>query len=625
MSEKQAAREETATPKRRGFGWRALRGLGREAKALGKGIARWIMFSSLALLAGFFLLPRPAPIRPNTTLYISIDRPLAEASPLDAMPFLQFVLNPPKLSASMIERELHIAARDPNIAAIAVSLDGLSGTGAGPANRIGDALEAARAQGKTVTVFSTNFDNASWLIAAHADEILTSPMGRFDVGGVKAGTLYFGDALKRLRVEVVVGQAGRFKSAIEPYTSGAMSANARAALSAALERQHGALVARLGARAGKPTETIAAGLDRSASDGDDAQIAARLGLVDRLVDAPAFLDRAFGKPGDAMAAPFIALSHYTTRSRRDACKDDWKRAGLEGRPARSAIGVVTIEGAIMTGYTTADHAGSASVIAQIEGFARESRNRALLVRIDSPGGDAVASEHIRATLERYRALGRPVFVSMSSTAASGGYWIATASDRIYAEDTTITGSIGVFSLRASAAAALAEHGVRWDGLTIGKTSPFGGVTEPITAAEAAAMQRDVDRIYRRFIALVANARGLDAAKYEDWAEGRIFHASDARAIGLVDEIGGAGAALEALAEAASLPMSCSAPARPVSSTGSVISSFAPMSVLAELAAAVADMIASRHAAMIPASLREAAAIAGIRGTQAICFDCVIAP
>lgn len=616
-----------ATPPARSFTGRlasqTLAGVLAMLKDLGKWMLRSIAISAALFAVAYVLLPRPKPLTSDTTLFVGIDRPLAEASPLDSMPFLQFVLNPPKLSASMIDGLIRDAADDPKIFRIVLSLDGMIGTGAGAANRIGDALDAARAKGKAVVAYASNFDNASWLLASHADEILMHPMGRFDVGGLKTGALYYGEALKRFGVDVIVGQAGEYKSAIEPYTRGDMSPPARQALSRVMDRQHAALVDVMARRA----RMTPADMDRALASWNeptgeayDAETAVSLGLVDRALSTPEFMDATFGAPGAEDTPSTIALSRYSTLNRHDQCAADWRARGIDRGKKSGSIGVVTIEGPIMPGLTTAEHAGAASLVAQVEAFARDEVNKALLVRIDSPGGDAQASEHIRSVIARYRSLGRPVAVSMGSTAASGGYWIATAGGILFAEPTTITGSIGVFSIRASAAGVLEKFDIAWDGLSVGRGALPGGIAEPASADERAAISADVGRIYERFVNLVSEARGLDKSAYKDWAEGRIWQASDAKAIGLVDEIGGVEAALEALAERSGVPASC-AKAAPASSPGSMLSSFSPMSVVASFLYALRWTAGAERAVRTPVELRDALAVSSMTGVVALCFEC----
>lgn len=624
MNSPSEERHPETNPKHRRLLQTIVSGLFATLKDLGQWMLRSLAISGVFVTVAFILAPRPKPLGYDTTLFIGIDRPLSEASPLDAMPFLQFALNPPKLSASMVEDLIRGAADDPNIFRIVLSLDGMTGTGAGPATRLGDALDAARAKGKTVVAYASNFDNASWLLASRADEILMHPMGRFDAGSLKSGALYFGDALKRYGVEIVAGQAGDYKSAIEPYTRGDMSAPAKAALARVMTQQREAIISTMARRTRMEPAAITDQLNSWKSAPElsfDAEWALRLGLVDKTVSAPEFMDTAFGSPGTMPPRNYVALSRYATLKRRDQCAADWRRENVENNKNSGSIGSLTIEGPIAPGATTAEQAGAASFVMQIESFARSTTNKALLVRIDSPGGDAQSSEQIRSALARYRGRGRPVAVSMGTVAASGGYWIATAGDILFAEPTTITGSIGVFSLRASAAGLLNQHGVAWDGLSIGGRTGPSGFAEPVIETEASRMRAEVERIYEQFVSLVSDARHLDPDTYKEWAEGRILQAQDARAIGLIDKIGGIEVALEWLSEQSGVPRTCMTAARPTSSPGSMLSSFSPVNALETAIYALRWKGEAERIAHMPPALRMAETFALSGRAMAICTTC----
>ncbi|MEO1280182.1 MAG: S49 family peptidase [Pseudomonadota bacterium] len=588
--------------------------------------ARWFIISLLILGAAWVFLPRAQPLEENTKLFISIDRPLAETTPFDHIPYLQFLLRPPSLSATTITDAIHKAVADENIVEIVLSIDGVAPSDSGPAQRVGEALRKASMMGKRVTVYASNFDNAKYLLAANADSILMHPMGRFDVGGVKTGAVYFGDALKKHGIDVVVGQAGTYKNAIEPYTRGSMSGPAKEAITTVLDRQLDAIATGLAEKRNLDKSALFVAISNGREEGVvPAEEAIALGLLDGTSSAPGFMDIAFGAPGDHDAAPFVALSRYINIKTDDFCKAEWEAKGVKQKSGHPTLGVITVEGEIRTGFTSEDIAGSTSIVSQIEGFVRSETNRGLLVRIDSPGGDAQASEMIRSSLERYRQLGRPVYVSMGGAAASGGYWIATAGDKIFAEDTTITGSIGVFAMRASAANLLKQYDIAWDGVAVGRHNPFGALAEGASKVEQDALKEDVTRIYRQFIDIVAAARGLDPSTYTDWAEGRVWHASDALVLGLIDEIGGYETALEGLSTRAATPGACLQSARPVTSPQSVLSSFSPMSGLSETIEAIQWAVAPRAAIIDKVtSLPSAhALIHNETNIQALCLHCEV--
>ncbi len=591
---------------------------------MGKWVLRAAMIGVIFFAVTALIIPKPGKITPGSSLFLGIDRPLAETTPFDHMPFLAFLLNSPTISATMAGEAIRDAGEDPNIERIIVSLDGLAPAHMGPAQRLAEAMEAARASGKYVAAYASNFNNAAWIAASGADEIFMHSMGRFDAGGVKAGTVYFGDALKRYGVEMVVGKAGAYKNAIEPFTRGGMSEASRQAMTRLATAQSEAMTEAFAVRAEISTEEMTSRL--AAWDGagvDDARTALKLGLIDRVVDAPGFMDAAFGSPIAGAQRPWTTFSQYVVKSRVNRCRDAQKKAGLDRQAYKDHIGVVVVEGEIRLGVTRSEHAGATSIIGQIEAFARSEHNKGLLVRIDSPGGDAQAAELIRSSIARYKSLDRPVVVSMGSLAASGGYWIATAGDVILAEPTTITGSIGVFAMRPSAADAMKRFEIAWDGVSAGRTSPFGTLPEEPSAREEAMLNTDVEAIYGQFTDLVAKARDLDPATAPQWADGRVWQAHDAHARGLIDEIAGVSGALHLLSERTGVPDSCATLARPVTSAGSMLSALTPLSKIEATVAAVQWSLEAQRRDALPPMFKSMDILERMHGVNAYCFNCAL--
>ncbi len=589
-------------------------------------LVRWSLRAAviavLLLVVTAVIFPKRGNIEPGSNLYVGIDRPLSETTPFDHMPYLAFLLNPPTLSATMVGEAIRDAGEDPNIAHIIISLDGLAPSDMGVATRLAEAMEAARASGKYVAAYASNFNNASWMAASGADEIFMHPMGRFDAGGFKLGSVYFGDALKRHGVEIIVGKAGAYKSAIEPYTRGRMSEASRKAMTRLATAQSDAIIEDFANRANVSAEDMKAKIGAWEGTGlDDAKSALKLGLIDRIVSAPEFMDSAFGSPVDGKTQPWTTFSQYVLKSRVNRCHADQKRAGFDRNRFKDHIGVVVVEGDIRLGVTSSEQAGAASIVGQIEAFARNKHNKGLLVRIDSPGGDAQAAELIRSSLARYKTLGRPVIVSMGSFAASGGYWIASAGDIIVAEPTTITGSIGVFAMRPSAAGAMARFELAWDGVSAGRTSPFGTLPEAPSSQELIYLNANVQAVYQQFVRLVAEARHLDPETAPQWAEGRVWQAKDAISLGLVDELGGTSKALGILAERSGLPESCAILARPVTSAGTMIGAISPISKVQDIADAIQWSFETRRRAALPAFVRQVQRMKYMDGVNAYCVNC----
>jgi protease-4 len=269
-----------------------------------------------------------------------------------------------------------------------------------------------------------------------------------------------------------------------------------------------------------------------------ARAALRAGLVDRIGDRTAYgkrLAEIAGTEDESIPGSFKSLAY-----------DDWVASNPAGSPA-GQIGVVTVAGNIVDGEAGLGTAGATTIADAIARGLKEKDLKALVVRVDSPGGSTTASERIRQAVLDAKATGLPVIVSMGSVAASGGYWIATAGDRIYAEPETITGSIGVFGILPSFEGTLAKLGVGADGV---QTTPLSGEPDLFRGPSAEAdrlIQLGIDSTYRRFLALVAQARDLPVPRVNQIAQGRVWDGGTARQLGLVDAFGGLD---EAVAEAA---------------------------------------------------------------------------
>jgi protease-4 len=453
------------------------------------------------------------------------------------------------LSAASVSTAIEQAAKDKRIERLIVDLDGMAGTDFGPASMIRDAVRAFKAEGKPTSKYATSFDNAQYLIAAAADEILSHPDGSFTAGTIKAGGLYLGGAFERYGVNVITGKAGRYKSAIEPYTRSSMSDDARQSTEQFLSGRLKAFE--------EQTRAAAFASLAFTDELSDAEAAKEAGLVDELLDAPALTDFAFGN-GDLTDYPFTSLGGYWgAKKKPDLClASSVGKDGNEGAVSAGRIGLVYLEGQIMRGESQPGVIGDVTVAAELRELRRNQDIKALVVRVDSPGGDAVASEIIRSEIAAFKSTGRPVLVSMGSVAASGGYWIASAATEITAEPTTLTGSIGVFSMRTSGAGVLAGLGVTYDGVEIGRSRSYGTIVEPIGKGEEERLQASVDRIYGDFIRLVAEARDLDITTAPDWAEGRVVSAEEAVSLGLVDKTGSLAEVMAEASEVSGVPASC---------------------------------------------------------------------
>ncbi len=440
-----------------------------------------------------------------------------------------------------VVHSLETAATDDRVKAVALDLDSFLGSGQAALSDVGEAIQKVRRANKPVIAYATAYTDDGYQLAAHASEVWLNPLGAVLITGRGGSNLYFKGLLDKIGVTANVYRAGAYKSAVEPYTRSDMSPEARQAsqaLAGALwedwldEVRRARPKAQLAAYVATPADRIAA------AGGDLAQAALRAGLVDRIGDRTDYgkrLAELAGTedrqvPGSYKALPF----------------DAWVASNPAG-DAGGSIGIVTVAGEIVDGEAGLGTAGSTTIADAIQRGLSSGRLKALVVRVDSPGGSTTASERIRQAVLDAKATGLPVVVSMGSVAASGGYWIATAGDRIFAEPETITGSIGVFGILPSFEGTLQKLGIGADGV---KTTPLSGEPDLLRGPSEEVdrlIQMSIDGTYRRFLGLVARARRMPVAKVDELAQGRVWDGGSARQLGLIDAFGGLD---EAVAEAA---------------------------------------------------------------------------
>lgn len=420
------------------------------------------------------------------------------------------------------------AAGDARIKAVALDLDVFTGGGQSAIAEAADALARVRGAGKPVIAYASGYTDDSYQLAAHASEIWLNPLGAVLIAGPGGTNIYFKGLLDRLGVTANVYRVGAYKAAVEPFTRTDMSPEARQdaqALAGALwdRWQQDVTNARPKAQVAAYARNPAAVVERAG--GDLARAALGAGLVDKLGDRTAFEARVAELAGPGGTNGAFAHTKFSA----------WTAAA----PADTAgqIGVLTVAGNIVDGEAQLGTAGAETIAQALQRGLDTGNLKALVVRIDSPGGSVLASERIRQAILKAKGQGLPVIVSMGSVAASGGYWIATPGDVIFAEPTTITGSIGVFGILPSFEGAIAKIGISADGV---KTTPLSGEPDVLRGFSPEAnrlLQLGVESSYRRFLQLVAETRKLPVARVHAIAQGRVWDGGTARQIGLVDRFG----------------------------------------------------------------------------------------
>ena len=466
-----------------------------------------------------------APASPWTLLYPS------------AVPTREF-------AARDIVHAIDAARDDRRIKAIALDMSTFLGGGAVSMDEIGAALDRFRRAHKPVIAYAVAYSDDSVELAAHSSEVWVDPLGGAAITGPGGTHLYYKGLLDRLKVKVHVYRVGTYKSAVEPYMLTGMSDPARENATAYVhtlwqEWQANVKLARPQANLALATADVPKWIEASHGDLANATLAA--GLADRIgthVDWGRRVAQIAGRdawdetPGTFAKTDYDAwLAENTPRYGR----------GLLGGSA--PIGVITIAGEISDGQAGPGKAGAARIVKLLDdGLARHFK--ALVVRVDSPGGSVTASEAIRRAILRYKDKGIPVVVSMGNVAASGGFWVSTPAERIFAQPETITGSIGIFGVVPSFEDALAQWGVTSDGV---RSTPLSGQPDlfaGFTPQAEAVLQASVTSGYARFLGLVAGSRHMTTGRVDQLAQGRVWDGGSARQLGLVDQFGGLDDALE---------------------------------------------------------------------------------
>lgn len=486
--------------------------------------------------------PNPGLVR-DGALLLKLDGMVSEQpAEIDPLTALTSAATPVReIRQRDIIRSLKLAAKDKRIKAVVLDMDRFMGGGQASLSAIGDSLDAVKASGKPVYTFATAYTDDSYQLAAHATQIWMDPLGGAILTGPGGSQPYFKGLLDRLGVKANIYRVGTYKSAVEPFMRSDQSPESKQALKAVYDEMWGqwqADVAKARPQALiKPLLTDPAGAVEGAK-GNLSQLALTNKLVDRLGDRVAF--------GKFIAGKYGADDKKSTGGFA-ATDMDALLANYGPPSAGKQIGVVTIAGTIVDGEGGPGSAAGDTVAKQIYEALDQKDLKALVVRVDSPGGSVTASEKIRLAIAAAKAKKIPVIVSMANLAASGGYWISLPADVIFAEPSTITGSIGIFGVIPSAEAGLAKIGVNADGV---KTTPLSGEPDVLGG-----FSPDFDRVaqaaiengYRDFITRVATARKKTPEQVDAIGQGRVWAGGTARQNGLVDRLGGMD---EALAEAA---------------------------------------------------------------------------
>jgi protease IV len=436
------------------------------------------------------------------------------------------------------------AAEDDRISMLVLRLEQLEGISPGYAETLGQAIRKFSEAGKETVAYGNVYSQGQYHLASFADAVFLHPMGQVLLPGYGGNNLYFKDLLEKLKVNVHVFRVGRFKEFVEPYTRMDMSPEAREAnqtLVDSLWQYYSQQVIANRRLSPAQFESYTQEFPRQLqAAGSMATAALENLLVDELLTPDAMRSRIASQVGydDQGEINGIGYTDYLAASRE---------LNLGGG---QQIAVITASGPIVAGKTPGAIAAD-QMIEMIREVRRNGDLEALVLRLDTPGGSSFASELIRQELELLQLAGKPVVVSMSNVAASGGYWIASTTDRIVAQPTTITGSIGVFGLVPTFENSLSAIGVGTDGVA---TTPLSGadIAAGLTPAMTEILQTNVEITYKQFLNLVARGRDMTPEQVDEIAQGRVWIGSRAQELGLVDELGNLQDAIVAAAGLAGL-------------------------------------------------------------------------
>jgi len=514
-----------------------------------KGIWKAISFVRLALTNLIFLLSialiyfvylHGAETQPQvekaSALVLNLSGPIVEQSqyvhPMDSITGSLFGNEMPKENVLFdVVKTIRYAKDDDKITGIVLALRDLPETNLTKLRYIAKALNEFKTSGKPIYAIGAFYNQSQYYLASYADKVYLAPDGGVMLKGYSAFNLYYKTLLEKLEVTTHVFRVGTYKSAIEPFIRDDMSPAAKESATRWLSQMWGAYVDDVTTNRNIDAQTLNPSMDEfltqlKSVNGDLAALALELGLVDELATRQqlrAKFAEQFGSNGEDS---YNAIGYYdyqaTMRYNFNHTADD--------------VAVVVASGTIMDGQQPRGTVGGDTVAGLLRQARNDDKVKAVVLRVDSPGGSAFASEVIRNEVQALKDAGKPVVVSMSSLAASGGYWISMSADKIIAQPTTLTGSIGIFSVITTFEKGFNKLGIYTDGVG---TSPFSkeGISTGISEGAAQAFQMGIEHGYHRFISLVGNNRDMSLEAVDKVAQGRVWTGFDALNHGLIDQIG----------------------------------------------------------------------------------------
>jgi len=505
-----------------------------------------------ALWAAF---SRSIPLVPDkAALIIAPQGPLVEqlsGDPFERALAEAFRQQPPETLLRDVVEAIDKAGGDERISALYLDVGGLGGAGVAKLQEVGRAIAKFRESGKPVIAYGDLYDQRQYYLAAHADEVYLDPQGIVYIDGFANYGLFFKDAIDKLAIDWNIFRVGEYKSAVETFTRNDMSAEEREASLVWLGTLWGTYKDDVAKARGIEPEVLqtyaddaVAGLRRA--EGNLAKMALDAGLVTALEGRFTVEERLAEITGeDDNGGIFVGVDHgaYLANVRSQEALS---------KKSENTVAVIVAAGEILPGEQPPGMIGSDTLAWQLREARKDDAVKAVVLRIDSPGGSVFASEVIRREVAALREAGKPVVASMSGLAASGGYYIAMDADRIVASPATLTGSIGIFAMFPTFQRTLEKLGVHSDGVGTTALSSEFRPDRPLGETSREILQQSIEYEYKQFIGRVAQARKKTVEQVDAVAQGRVWAGADALDLGLVDELGGYQRAIELAAELAKL-------------------------------------------------------------------------
>ncbi|MDO9518844.1 MAG: signal peptide peptidase SppA [Pseudohongiella sp.] len=522
--------------------------LGRIIDALGLFVGRVLIVLVLGIVLFLIFSGPSAPQVPSeTALVLAPSGVVTEQQP--AVSTFDLIVGSGLPRGSVLQdmtAALDRATEDDRIKVLVIDSRDLLSVSPAQLETLGNAIGRFRETGKPVYAFGESFNQHQYALASYADSIMLHPMGSVLINGYGGSQLFFRDLLDRLNINVHIFRVGEFKSAAEPFTRMDMSDESRTDSQALVNSLWNRYLERVAGNREITPEALQNYADEYAPrllsvGGDMARVAFEAGLVDNIAGADSFR---------RLVAATVGVENG---SFRQIHFEDYLYASfVPQRVLADRVGIIVAQGTIMPGQQGPGLVGADSVVELIREAQRDNSIRSVVMRIDSPGGSALASEEIRAALEQLQQAGKPVVVSMGGTAASGGYWIAATADEIWASPATVTGSIGVIGIIPTFEDALDYLGVGVDGVGTTALSRAGDPLSGLNETMQVIFQSNVEDAYRRFLQLVADGRNMSVPDVDRVAQGRVWTGEQAMSLGLVDSLGDLDQAVNAAAQLAGL-------------------------------------------------------------------------